>query len=165
MIEPLDDLEIKPEQAEDLIMTAVLALIGSGRFDEALTLTSDREFQGTEAVEFNRAIAYWGKTDKPPKHMFESLADTLPSMEVGDPNVHQCTALAYAIVGQKDLALEELDSAIERVVPGQLNFSCWTFLRKETEEFCADVEEMRARVISGEALKPPFLDEVRKGAI
>ena len=73
--------------------------------------------------------------------------------------------MLLCIVGQKDLALEELDSAIERVVPGQLNFSCWTFLRKETEEFCADVEEMRARVISGEALKPPFLDEVRKGAI
>ncbi|MBH1945396.1 AAA family ATPase [Erythrobacter sp. YJ-T3-07] len=165
LIEPLDDLEIKPEQAEDVIMTAVLALIGSGRFDEALTLTSDREFQGTEAVEFNRAIAYWGKTGQPPKHMFESLADALPRMEVGDPNVHQCTALAYAIVGQKDLALKELDSAIERVVPGQLNFSCWTFLRKEAEEFRADVEEMCALMAAGEALKPPFLDEVRKGAI
>ncbi|ASP29465.1 MAG TPA: hypothetical protein DCX71_15070 [Erythrobacter sp.] len=165
LIEPLSELDIKPDQAEDLIMTAVLALIGSGRFEEALAITDNRELEAAEAVEFNRAIAYWGKTDELPKHMFADLADALPRMEVGDPNVHQCTALAYAVVGQTDLALDELESAVERVVQGQLNFSCWTFLRKEAEEFRADVEEMRAQIIAGAALKPPFLDEVRKGAI
>ena len=79
--------------------------------------------------------------------------------------MHQCTALAYAVVGQNDLALEELDRAIERVVPGQLNFSCWTFLRKESEEFRADVEQMRARIAAGRTLKPPFLEEASKAAI
>lgn len=165
LTKPLKDPDLKPEQAEDLILTALLALIGSGRFEEALTLTGEREFQATEAVEFNRAIAYWGRTGEPPKHMFEGLADALPRMEVGDPNVHQCTALAYAVVGQNDLALEELDRAIERVVPGQLNFSCWTFLRKESEEFRADVEQMRARIAAGRTLKPPFLEEASKAAI
>ena len=38
LIEPLSELDIKPDQAEDLIMTAVLALIGSGRFEEALAI-------------------------------------------------------------------------------------------------------------------------------
>lgn len=160
LIEKLGELDLRTDQAVDIILTAVLALIGAGRFADAIDLLDDNSLQETIAAKFNRAIAKWGQTGEIPKKIFEVLAHELPQTEIADANVHQCNALAQALAGNTEIALSELDNALERVVPGLPTFSCWTYLRRSAEDFRADVEEMRQVITLGEVAKPPFLTEV-----
>lgn len=160
LIEKLGELDLRVDQAVDIILTAVLALIGAGRFADAIDLLDDNSLQDTIAAKFNRAIAKWGQTGEIPKKMFEGLAQELPQTEIADANAHQCNALAQALVGNAEIALSELDNALERVVPGLLTFSCWTYLRRSAADFRADVEEMRQVITLGDVAKPPFFTEV-----
>ena len=142
---------------------ATLALIGSGRFKEAMeAITPDRAslFGMTSPVNpFNYTIAQWGLEGLPPTDLAEHLLTTKPDESTMDANAHQCFALVYSILGDQAAARTQIEAALHGTNYGSVAFSCWRFLYVTPEDFAADMSEMRVGLEDG-VLTPPFLQSV-----
>lgn len=147
--EPSDDLRL------NLVNTIMLALIGSGRFEEAIAFARSYRDDESDSESFNLAIASWGATGVVPQEQFALLDEKL-TMDDADQNVHQCIALVRGIVGRTDDALAELTKSQDRSTTGGA-FSCWTFTQRSAEQFSADLDAMREALENGLELNPPFL--------
>ena len=150
--------EMSSELANDVSNTIMTALIGSGRFNEALELGHKESNSDNVALLFNLAIAEWGASGLVPTARVRELDERLPSDGDRDPNFHQCIALVRSLVGRTDEAVKELGRAEKGITPSSTAFSCWTFTQRDAEEFLMDLKEMRDAVENGMVLKPPFLD-------
>lgn len=157
MLSSLTGADVSDEQVGNAENAAMLALIGAGRFQEALDLISDSAVENN-AVLFNTAIAEWGASGQVPIDRFEALNERLSSSDDGDQNLHQCLALVRGAVGRTEDALDELDRSEKRISPNGHAFSCWTFTHRTGDEFRADLEEMRKALNERRMLRPPFLD-------
>jgi len=152
--------EMSSELEGDVTNALMLALIGAGRFVEAIEIGKGKDGSDNIAISFNLAIAEWGATRLVPGDRFAALDGWLSSDEDGDQNLHQCMALVRSIVGRIDEALLELKRSEERITQSGVAFSCWTFTYRSGEEFLGDLQEMRAAIESGKTPKPPFLERV-----
>lgn len=148
--------EISSELQGDVTNSLMLALIGAGRFRDAMHIGSQKGGENL-AEQFNVAIAEWGATGAVPTDRFAALDARLSADEDGDQNLHQCIALVRGVVGRTDDALSELTRAEERIKAGGSAFSCWTFTYRSGEEFLEDLREMRKVLQNGKIPKPPFL--------
>lgn len=151
--------EISSELQEDVTNALMLALIGAGRFRDALDIGNRKDGENL-AEEFNLAIAEWGATGTVPTDRFAALDAHLSADDDGGQNLHQCIALVRGVVGRTDEALRELTRAEERITAGGNSFSCWTFTQRSGEEFLDDLREMRDMLQNGKIPKPPFLDRL-----
>ena len=141
---------------------AVLCLIASGKFDEAIEAVE--RFALVDAGEnevqymFNRAIAMWAIKGEPPVDVFRNFV-IHPKVQTfnNSVNTRQCLALAYAALGENDFALEQIEFAQDVLNPGEVPFSCWTYLNSTSEEMGQQLEEMRGVIASGDAITPPFI--------
>ncbi|MBY0284983.1 MAG: AAA family ATPase [Sphingomonas sp.] len=150
--------EMSPELRKDVTNALMLALIGAGRFRDAIDIGNQKDDENL-AEQFNFAIAEWGATDTVPTDQFVALDARLSADDDGDPNLHQCIALVRGVVGRVDEALRELTRAEERITAGGNSFSCWTFTtHRSGEEFLKDLREMRETLQNGKIPKPPFLN-------
>jgi hypothetical protein len=156
---------VLPKIQYDLFNIVALALIGSHRFADAVEIcdlqsqTATDRREGQLAIDFNRCMALWGIEGTPPLELFAQVSKQIASGAQGDANAHQCFALVRSIVGKADEALVDLDEALLRIVPRRPVFSCWRFLYVTEDTFRADIEEMRAGLVAGNRLVPPFLNE------
>lgn len=147
---------VSPEQGEDVTNAVMLALIGAGRFREALEIGDRGDNAENIAAYFNTTIAAWGASRELPVDRFAILDGKLFSDD-GDQNMHQCIALVRGIVGRTEDALREIEKSEERISPSGHAFSCWTFSVRSADEFREDLRQMRVMVEDGNIPKPPFL--------
>ncbi len=152
--------EMSAELQDDVANALMLALIGAGRFSEAVEIGNREVADENVAAQFNLAIAEWGATGAVPTDRFASLDARLSADDDGDQNLHQCIALVRGVVRRTDEALHEIARAEERITTGGNAFSCWTFTHRSGEEFLGDLQEMREMLQIGEIPKPPFLDHL-----
>lgn len=141
----------------------ILCLIAAGRFEEAGRVIEDFMKEGDNAVYvpllFNKAIVEWALMGEPSVELFKQLV-AHPEMQASNISVNglQCLALSYAVVGDKESALENINLAKKLLKPGEVPFSCWTFLNSPSEELSEQLAEMQLRIENGVSIKPPFME-------
>jgi tetratricopeptide (TPR) repeat protein len=161
--------ELDETSRRQALNRAVLSYIGAGGFEKAMALISPNGQPPTSSTAlddlFNYAMADWGARRVAPKHLFQFVADRLATEgRLLDANLHQCFALAFAVLGNTELARKELNVARTALNPGSSDFSCWRYLYVSRDEMDADLLSMEARLDAGESLEPPFFHEVRSAA-
>lgn len=140
----------------------VLALIGLGKFEQAIRLFGSTQ-PNLEDMEiddcFNYAMAEWGLKGTPSKDIFSYVVE-LDSKNKGFRigNYHQCLAVAFWAINKKNKeGLKELQKAIDIISeePSAGEFSCWRYLTVTPEEFREDCDSIR-QLIQGKDIKPLF---------
>jgi MinD-like ATPase involved in chromosome partitioning or flagellar assembly len=153
--------DVKEERRSDPLNVAELALIGAGRFEEALE-TTQREHAPPGPVNvaavFNAAMAQWGLSAAPPSNMLGEDGNSILRLPDSDANIHQCKAIVLALRGERDEAFSHLALAKEKVPPGSFTFSCWPYLYRTAAEMEVDIDEMAKAIEGGIDLKPPFIE-------
>lgn len=154
---------IDPERASDALSTASLALIGAGRFQEALETAlpareTSIEDQGMAPI-FNRAIAEWGSTGQPPLDLFARLDEEIATHPDEDANVHQCFALIRAVMDNPEEALRELDRSGEKILPSTPTFDCRTYRYVTAEQLSQSLAKMREEIVAGQLPAPTIISE------
>jgi tetratricopeptide (TPR) repeat protein len=145
---------------------AVLSYIGAGGFEKAMKLISPAGTPPTASAPlddlFNYAVADWGAHGVAPQGLFQFVADRFAA-EGGQPdaNLHQCFALAFAVLGHAEQARKELNVARAALSPGSTEFSCWRYLYVSRDEMEEDLQAMEARLDAGRPLEPSFFGDVR----
>lgn len=143
---------------------SVLCLIAAGEFSLAEQTIEKFERHGSDEIRvqhlFNHAIAKWAMDGSPPAELFIELVE-LPEMRAPNHtvNTRQCLAVAYAALGDNDVALEQIDLAFEVLKPGEVPFSCWTYLNSTSEQMAEHLEEMRTLLVNHNTFVPPFFAE------
>lgn len=156
-----DAMSVLPETSDvELDNTLFLALIGAGRFKEAMEFyrSSDTKMLASEDVAnvFNYTMARWGYTRKPYLPLFEHvLAIGMPDMGGTDANYVQCMALCTAVVGRTEQALSMLEMA-RLSMRGTKVFSCWSYADVDRKAMFEDLDEMASSFRGGEIL-PRFI--------
>ncbi|MDQ2091062.1 tyrosine-protein kinase family protein [Marimonas arenosa] len=146
---------------------AVLCLIAAGEFHKAVqaienSIQSDPG--GNEVDElFNRAMAKWAVDLEPPIEMLTMFVEH-SEMQSSKSNVNarQCLALAHMALGNPEAALEQIALAEEVLSPGEIAFSCWTYLNTPSEEMSEQLQEMRSMIEEGDVITPPFFTAAPK---
>jgi MinD-like ATPase involved in chromosome partitioning or flagellar assembly len=148
---------------------AVLTLIAGGRFAAACnslrTIASEKLGYGSSLIYlFNYAMADWGLWKKPNLEHFERVRSRFEadkgkglSTDVG-PNISQCMAVAFAILGDKHSALHYVKQAEKSIQRGLGSFSCWSFQPESAEVFerhCKIIEQF----IGDPTIVPLFMRE------
>ena len=154
------DVALDDRQRADARNNLILALIGSGHFDDAVATLEAHLKEDDVVACFNLAVARWGRDGSPPTDLFRRVVQLMDGRESGDANVNQCLALAHAVLRELDQSKALLASASE-LLGGALEFSCWRYLYATQEEMVQDLAGMSAALERGEALVPPFLSDRR----
>ena len=150
----LDSAEMSDDLAGDVRNVAQLAFIATRDYDALRRLNPDP----TNVPDlFNHAMAHWGATGEVPTEWFERIL-SMPRGRDEDANALQCYGLIKAGLGDSKGAAAEFDSAIERVVPTERVFSCWTYFYGSGEELTKDLKDMKRRLRGGKSLRPPFME-------
>ncbi|MBD8554578.1 AAA family ATPase [Rhizobium sp. CFBP 8762] len=138
----------------------VLSLISSGQFQKAVETIGTKRAQvllGADIRDvFNYAMAEWGQDGTAPVDLFERVLALAKMPLDEDANFYQCLALASAVTGDTDLALNFLNMARDKTQQGAI-FSCWTYLSRRRTEMLSDLDAMEAAFKSGPIL-PPVID-------
>lgn len=149
------DAESRTTQRSDRINAIALALIASQRFEEAVALIENDEIASFLAAKFNLAIALWGRDGKPPLKLFADISEEIAQTPSRDANVHQCFALTWALVGDSERAIEEIDRAETYAGKPSSIFSCWTYTYGPADRFLSDLAKMREKLIAQKPVRPP----------
>jgi len=142
-----------------------LCLIASGSFRQALeyidqiTKVDDDRLQPQHL--FNLAMATWALSESPPQDLLRKFVE-LPEMSQPDfsVNTRQCLALAKGALGERDEALAQLELAEQLLTPGDISFSCWTYLNSTSEEMMEHFSEMADAFTQSEPIRPRFFARV-----
>lgn len=153
--------ELPPRRRSQVQNYAVLCLISAGEYARAEQAIENFEHSGNDGKKvqhlFNRAMAKWAKDGSPPVDLFTELVEhsemRAPNQTV---NGRQCLALAYAALGNYETALEQTELALGVLSPGEVPFSCWTYLNSTSDEMVEQLEEMKTLIAKGSAFTPPF---------
>ncbi len=116
-----------------------------------------------EAIDrhFNFAMAMWGQSRNLPSDQFERLVQRfLAEKPRATTNWHQCLALALAATGRVEQAKEELDLAASLIQPGSMEFSCWAYLNRSSDDIAEDIRNMREALQSKAPISPQFFQDV-----
>jgi len=143
-----------------------LALIGLGRFKEAINLFESVR-SGPKDLDicdsFNYGMAKWGETGIPHKDIFERVVNLNSKKDERiDANYYQCLSIAHwAIERQKEAFVcikKAKDQISERPTP---NFSCWRYMKVTQSEFLEDCESIR-NLIEGKKIYPKFFPKEKR---
>ncbi|MDI6448847.1 ParA family protein [Anaerobaca lacustris] len=140
-----------------------LALIGLGRFSEALRLFGAvRPAPELLTVHdaFNYAMAEWGANGEIPSDMFSRVIEVHKEAPSNDtPNYYQCLGIAFWAIGRSKEALESIERAQTQVTEKPTpHFSCWRYMNVNPPGFLKDCAAIR-QLISGADVKPLFLQK------
>ena len=150
-------------ETESLDVDVILMAIGAGDFDLVLRAYDETALLENGEIQdcFNYAMAKWGKTREPDRWLFHRVIELDEAAEedvrLAAANYEQCLALAHAVVGAADSALQRLQEAESRV--GKIfpdEFSCWSYLAVSELVFRHDLEELK-EFICGKSLLPRFI--------
>ena len=154
----------KPDSIRISCVVLSLCLIGTGQFNETVTLIqdADRDINNSQSITylFNYAMAQWGKSGGAPVPLLEKIADLIDLANYDyDANFAQCVALVYAALGRRSDAMHSLTMARHLLNPGPV-FSCWRYRRVDRAQMSQDLNELGTFIVSDRPL-PRFLREVR----
>lgn len=132
---------------------AVLALIGCGRFKEAIDVLAASNRDGFDSIvdHFNYFVARWGEQGSPDLKMASELRIRMAVREeYRGPNFLQCNALVEALDGNVGSALQMLTSARLRAQERKVRvFSCVSYLYMLPEAFSEDCVRLADELKSG----------------
>jgi len=158
---------LRADTPESVRLLLSLSLIGLSRFEEALGLfgsvrPAPQDLDTSDS--FNYGMAEWGKTDAPPKDMFERVVELdSKSEERHSANYHQCLAIALWVIGSNRDAFDRVkkakDQIVERSTP---EFSCWRYMQVTPLDFQEDCQSIQ-KLIEGTNLHPLFFPESSRG--
>jgi cellulose biosynthesis protein BcsQ len=138
----------------------VLALIGQGKFRQAIDTLGEPTRESGPQDNFNFAMAVWGETGRPPTANMHNviLAEQAGTLKTS-PNGYQCAAIAAWSTGDAEKAVQYAERARQLIMSNpRLEFSAWHYLRRNPVEFLQDVDEINS-LISGANVRPPFFRE------
>jgi len=152
--------DLTSDQRDEMKSTLSLALIGLGRFAEAMTLISTSR-PVPEALDvqeaFNYAMAEWGQTKAPPKDLFARVIELDKQKKSSGPNYDQCLSLAFYAVGDLGSALQKLSDARQQMMTlPRPEFSAWQYLKVDPSQFLRDLDSIE-EMIQGKAVLPEFM--------
>jgi MinD-like ATPase involved in chromosome partitioning or flagellar assembly len=155
--------DLTSDQRNEVKSNLSLALIGLGRFDEAMTIISSAR-PVPEALDiqeaFNYAMAQWGQTKSPSKELFARVIDLDEPRESSGPNYDQCLSIAFYAVGDIPKALQRLADARQQMMTlPRPDFSAWQYLRVDPTQFLKDLDSLE-ELIRGKAILPDFMHAV-----
>lgn len=158
--------QLTPTERNEAQNNAILLLISSGRFNDAIQMVTvcEAESQSTPGVHhiFNRALASWGAKGLPNKGLFLKLIDhekmQKPRLDV---NSRQCLAISYAALEDFTSARRELDLARIALKPGEKPFSCWNYLHVSSDIMISHLDEIETLVAENLLPTPPFFEDTR----
>jgi hypothetical protein len=158
---------LKVDTSESVRLLLSLSLIGLSRFEEALGLfgsvrPAPQDLDTSDS--FNYGMAEWGKTDAPPKDMFERVVELYSkSEERHSANYHQCLAIALWVIGSNRDAFDQLKKAKDKIVERSTpEFSCWRYMQVTPLDFQEDCQSIQ-KLIEGTNLHPLFFPESSRG--
>lgn len=160
LVQELERPEHSDDLSGDLVNNISIALIGAGRFEEALSYIQRILDDNPEdlASRFNAMVARWGIEGTARQEDIDFLSAALNKAPMMDANHRQCGALVAAKSGELAKASSELDAARERSRSGVSFFSCWTYLYRAADAFHEDLDSMaRAFASDSQDTTPPFL--------
>lgn len=138
------DSKTTEKEMENALNKQILCFIGLQRYDDALNITHAP--QNSLIDSFNYAMADWAKNGKPSSKHFSIVRDlfTSQAIDVPDPNRHQCFALTYAVLGQRNASEREYALAKDSLIRSSRKcFSCWSYLEVAPLEFLKDLEAIK----------------------
>lgn len=152
-----------------LSLSVVLTLIAGGLFGEAYNTLQEMAlnklgFATSLPYLFNVTMADWGRRGRPDTELVRRVAkrfDTADASDISEldpPNLHQCMALAFALLNEQGRARELLAEARRSMGTRLSSFSCWSYQptnRSTFEEHCSEI----AGLIDGEDRQPLFITE------
>ncbi|GAA2848779.1 cellulose biosynthesis protein BcsQ [Aminobacter aminovorans] len=142
----------------------VLSLISSGQFQKAMDIICSNRAQVLSIEDipdiFNYAMAEWGHTNIPPEDLFEHALELAEVPSDVDANFYQCLALASAVIGDTNRALDFLNTARDKTQQGVI-FSCWTYLSRRRTAMLSDLDAMEAAFKSGTIVPPVISRDAR----
>jgi len=148
------------ETNEDLLHSLLLSLIGAGRFELLLEVSTKLIALDPQKVSnlFNVAMATWAANREPNCLAFEQFLKAVDRLdESEDANYFQCVSLAYGVLRNKQTALKYLQKAYELNAEVPISkFSCWRYYDASQAEFDSDLNEIRLFIETGNPL-PLFL--------
>jgi len=157
-LERVNSGELENEALQVMRNNAVLALIASRQFTRAieyLERTSGESWGDFHLIDlFNYAMAKWGLEGAPSLELFTHCLEKFAFAPERTSNALQCLALAAGVVGDKDHAVNAISAALERLQPGVIAFSCWTYLYSDADEFRSDLGAMKVQIERNEPIKP-----------
>jgi len=138
----------------------LLLSIGAGKFEMAVeTINKDAVLSGTADIAdtFNYAMAEWGLKREPPITLMQRVVELGECQQRRDANFEQCMALAYFLTGHSNAADERLQRAKQLASEIPVNqFSCWSYLNRDPDQFRADLAEME-QFFAGKEILPRFM--------
>lgn len=153
------------DQAEKMAVRNELALIyiSKGLFLEALSILSQsRPSEASDlATLFNYAVAEWGAKKTIPKDLFKLVAKKLLKTSFLDLSINakQCLSLSLWAIGELEQAKEIALLIRQQSVDSRTrNFSCWSYMTRNSSDFRHDISEM-IKMFEGEDVKPLFLSD------
>ncbi len=155
-----DVIDARPKNSpHDYQIDLMLALIGAGRFREAMLATqkTPEEIEKSPDIHevFNYAMAAWGENKRVPTGLLMHVLELHEKRQLNHANYLQCIALVQMGLGDFASASDLLDRVKEELGPGRV-FSCWTYLYRRRSEMLADIQEMEMAVRK-KNVRPRFL--------
>jgi len=137
-----------------------LLSIGARKFEMAVEgIDKNAVLSGTADIAdtFNYAMAEWGLKRQPPVQLMQRVVELGKSQQRKDANFEQCMALAYFLAGNSEAAAECLQLARQLATEIPVNqFSCWSYLNRDPDQFLGDLAEMK-QFFSGKEILPSFM--------
>lgn len=135
----------------------VLGRINHQRYDDAIEELSlihdDDESSMSEIINFNLAMANWGKEGKPDPEIFQRVID-VEDLKAKDVNYVQCMSIAYFVVGNTEEARKRLNKAKRMLSNRPMgSFSAWTYDEVSPRDFKEHLLEIQ-KMIEGEEILP-----------
>lgn len=159
--------QLEPAERSEAQNNAILSLIASRQFDDAIKLIDvcESERKSTPRVHhvFNRAFASWGAEGQPNRKLFLKLIDHGDMQKTRlDVNSRQCLAISYAALEDFTSARRELDLARIALKPGEKPFSCWNYLYVSSDIMTGHLDDIEALVLDNSLPTPPFFEDTRE---
>ena len=145
----------------------VLALLGLGRFPEALAAIDSHEpdlEQMQIQTAFNYGMALWADRGEVRTEPFDRVVKLHGSepREAPDANYHQCVAIAHWAVNDTESADRLAAKAAESIRGQSTSFSAWRYLTVTRAAFGRDLTEMSQMFRGNESIVPQFMHDLAR---
>jgi tetratricopeptide (TPR) repeat protein len=161
----LVDTRLPADLRKQVRNALTLALIGQRKFTAALETIGnideqDEQSQIDSAEAFNYAMAKWGDIGVLDQQLMRRLITSAREGQLPNAaNIHQCLAIAYWAIGDREGATHELAKARQLIMDNpRPEFSAWYYLRRQPSAFVKDLDELE-HMIHGEDVKPAVLGQ------
>ena len=151
----LNQLELSISVDEIEVNDLIRQMIVARMFERAVSVY-DRLDEGDKTLQtrYNYAMAKWAVDQTPPLKLFEEISLEYNPTSHETANYHQCFALVFGVLGDRESALEAITAAEHRVrrARGFRMLSTWNFLYVPREIAEQHFDQFKAQLKVGEII-------------